>query len=54
MRYVNPESELGVPGALSKVRKIPGKLTTDQGLVRALMTDPATAPLHGADRALIT
>jgi uncharacterized peroxidase-related enzyme len=31
-----------------------GKLTTDQGLVRALMTDPATAPLHGADRALIT
>jgi uncharacterized peroxidase-related enzyme len=31
-----------------------GKLTTDQGLVRALMTDPAAAPLHGSDRALIT
>ena len=31
-----------------------GKLTTDEGLVRAIMTDPATAPLHGADRALIT
>src|SRR5438876_839557 len=30
-----------------------GKLTTDEGLVRALMTDPAAAPLHGADRALI-
>jgi uncharacterized peroxidase-related enzyme len=30
-----------------------GKLTTDQGLVRALMTDPP-APLHAADRALIT
>jgi uncharacterized peroxidase-related enzyme len=31
-----------------------GKLTTDEGLVHALMTDPASAPLHGADRALIT
>ena len=31
-----------------------GKLTTHQGLVRALMTDPAAAPLHGAARALIT
>jgi len=31
-----------------------GKLTTDEGLVRALMTEPAAAaPLHGADRALI-
>jgi len=76
VRSVNPESALGVPVALSKVRKeliatavradngcrhctqLPrgflGKLTTDQGLVRALMRDPATAPLHGADRALIT
>ena len=30
-----------------------GKLTTDEGLVRTLMTEPAAAPLHGADRALI-
>ena len=76
VRYVNPESALGVPVALSKVRKeliatavsadngcshctkllggFLGKLTTDLGLVRALMRDPATAPLHGADRALVT
>jgi uncharacterized peroxidase-related enzyme len=76
VRYVNPESALGVPVALSKVRKeliatavsadndrrhctqlhggCLGKLITDQGLVRALMTDPATALLHGPDRALIT
>jgi uncharacterized peroxidase-related enzyme len=31
-----------------------GKLTTDLRLVRAPMTDPATALLYGADRALIT
>jgi uncharacterized peroxidase-related enzyme len=76
VRHVNPESVLGVPVMLSKVRKeliatavsvdngcrhctqlhggFLGRLTTDQGLVFALMTDPATAPLHGADRALIT
>lgn len=76
VRYVNPQSALGVPVALSKVRKeliatavsadngcshctkllggFLGKLTTDLGLVRALMRDPATAPLHGADRALVT
>ena len=29
------------------------KLTPDKTLVRALMTDPAAAPLEGADRALI-
>jgi len=29
------------------------KLTPDKALVRALMTDPAAAPLEGADRALI-
>ena len=28
-------------------------LTTDEALVRALMTEPATAPLDGADRVLI-
>jgi uncharacterized peroxidase-related enzyme len=30
-----------------------GKLTPDKALVRALMTDPASAPLESADRALI-
>ena len=31
-----------------------GKLTPDKSLVQALVSDPQTAPLEGADRALIT